>query len=211
MKTEVIMKRELFNMPISQKSQSGFFSATDLVKAGNKWRIINGIEPFNINEYFRLKGTVEFMKELQNKYGDIKIARKGRSKDTWVHPILFIDIALAISPTLKIEVYEWLFDNLIKYRNDSGDSYKKMSGYLFSHTKNKSNFYKEIADVAEKIKLKCNVKDWNEATEKQLKYREKIHNNISLLSDVLRDNNEAIRLALLKTKEDESCKRKIIG
>ena len=140
MKTEVIMTRELFNMPVKQKSQSGFFSATDLVKAGNKWRILNGIEAFNINEYFRLKGTIEFMVELEAKYGEVKIARKGRSPDTWVHPILFIDIALSISPTLKIEVYEWLFDNLIKYRNDSGGGYKKMSGYLFAHTKNRANF-----------------------------------------------------------------------
>lgn len=199
MKTEVIMKRELFGTEISQKSQTGFFSATDLVKAGNKWRIMNNLEPFNLNEYFRLKGTIDFVDELQNKYGDIKNSRRGRSKDTWVHPILFIDIALAISPTLKIEVYEWLFDNLIKYRNESGDSYKKMSGYLFAHTKNKSNFYKEISDTAEKIKLACNVKDWQFATAEQLKHRDKIHDNIALLADVLRDNNEAIRIALIKS------------
>lgn len=201
MKTEVMMKRELFGMPISQKSISGFFSATDLVKAGNKWRILNGMESFNINEYFRLKGTIEFMNELQRKYGEVKLARKGRSKDTWVHPILFIDIALAISPTLRIEVYEWLFDNLIKFRNDSGDSYKKMSGYLFAHTKNKSNFYKEISEVADKIKLACNVKDWQTATEDKLKLRDKIQENIALLSDVLRDNNEAVRIAILKASQ----------
>lgn len=193
------MTRELFNMPISQKSQSGFFSATDLVKAGNKWRIINGIENFNINEYFRLKGTLEFIEELEKKYGTIKNTRKGKSGHTWVHPILFIDIALAISPTLKIEVYEWLFDNLIRFRNESGDSYKKMSVYLFAHTINKANFYKEIQTVAEKIKLACKIDDWNLASEEQLKLRDKMHDNISLLADVLRNNNEAVRLAILKT------------
>lgn len=203
MKTEVVMKRELFNMPISQKSQSGFFSATDLVKAGNMWRLTNGMDLFNINEYFRLKGTIDFVEELQNKYGEVKISRRGRSKNTWVHPILFIDIALAISPTLKIEVYEWLFDNLIKFRNDSGDSYKKMSGYLFAHTKNKSNFYKEISEVADKIKLACNVTDWQTATESQLQLRDKIQDNISLLSDVLRDNKEAVRISILKAVKDE--------
>jgi hypothetical protein len=199
MKTEVIMKRELFNMPISQKSISRFFSATDLVRAGNKWRLGNGMDLFNINEYFRLKGTVEFISELQKKYGEVKISRRGRSKDTWVHPILFIDIALAISPTLKIEVYEWIFDNLIKYRNESGDSYKKMAGYLYAHTANRSNFYKEISAVAEKIKLACGVEDWQTAKENQLIYRDKIQDSISLLSDVLRDNNEAVRIAILKT------------
>jgi hypothetical protein len=198
MKTEVIMIRELFNMQIQQKSLSGFFSATDLVKAGNKWRILNGIEIFNINEYFRLKSTKLFMEELTKKYGEVKISRRGRGKDTWIHPILFIDIALSISPTLKIEVYEWLFDNLIKYRNENGDSYKKMAGYLFANTKNKSLFYKEIRDVADKIKLACNVKDWNSANENQLKLRDKLQDNISLLCDVLRDNNQAVRIAILK-------------
>jgi hypothetical protein len=41
METEVIMKRKLFDSEISQKSQSGFFSATDLVNAGNRWRTLN--------------------------------------------------------------------------------------------------------------------------------------------------------------------------
>lgn len=34
MKTEVTMVRTLFGMPIAQKSKTEFFSATDLVKAG---------------------------------------------------------------------------------------------------------------------------------------------------------------------------------
>lgn len=101
------MTRELFGMPISQKSKTKFLSATDLVKAGNKMRINNGLEIFNINEYFRTKSTIEFMKELSKKYGDIKIIRKGRGGHSWVHPFLFIDIALSISNTLKVEVYEW--------------------------------------------------------------------------------------------------------
>jgi hypothetical protein len=198
MKTEVIMKRNLFNCEIKQKSQTGFFSATDLVRAGNKWRILNNTEPFNINEYFRLKGTEEFMEELSKKYGEIKIARKGRGKDTWVHPILFIDIALSISPVLKVETYEWLFDNLIKFRNDSGDNYKIMAGCLFSNTKNKSNFHKEISEIANKIQLACNIKDWQLANESQLQLRNKIHNDIALLADVLNDNNQAVAIAIRK-------------
>ena len=29
---------------------------------------------------------------------------------------LFLDLALAINPKLKVEVYEWLFDKLLEYR-----------------------------------------------------------------------------------------------
>ena len=53
MVTEVIMKREIFGKEISQKSKSEFFSATDLVRAGNRWRIQNELEPFNMKAWLQ--------------------------------------------------------------------------------------------------------------------------------------------------------------
>lgn len=200
MQTEVIMQRELFGMSIAQKSKSEFFSATDLVRAGNKWRIANSLSPFDSTAYFRQKGTQEFIAELESKFGKIKISGNGRGNHTWVHPFLFIDIALAISPKLKIETYEWLFDNLIRYRNDSGDSYKKMCGALFTHSKCKSTFHANIPKLADIIRIECGVKDWQTATESQLKQRDRIHENIALLADVLSDNQKAIEYGILKAR-----------
>lgn len=201
MKTQVIMKRELFGMEISQKSKTEFFSATDLVKAGNKWRALNGMDLFNMSEWLRLKSTKEFINELECKYKKVKISGRGRGKHTWVHPLLFIDMALAISPKLKIEVYEWLFDHLIKYRNDSGDSYKEMCGYLFVHHTNKQTFPAYIAKVATDIQNKIGVSDWQLATEKQLEQRNKIHRDIAILADVLNKNDEAVRIALSRIND----------
>ena len=198
MKTEVIMKRELLGMEISQKSKSEYFSLTDLVKAGNYWRSSNKISRFDEKAYFRNKSTKEFVQELEKKYGKVKISARGRGHHTWVHPFLFIDVALAISPKLKIETYEWLFDMLIKYRNNSGDSYKKMCGVLWVRTKNKSTFHKKISDLCKLIKIECGVFDWNKATEPQLKKRDRIQENIALLADVLSSPQEAIRIAFDK-------------
>ena len=199
MKTQVIMKRELFGYPVSQKSKSEFFSATDLVTAGNRWRIANEMRIFSLQEWLRRTATKEFMVELENKYGKIKIVSRGKEIHTWVHPLLFIDLALAISPKLKIEVYEWLFDHLIKNRNDSGDSYKEMSGYLYAHHPNKQTFSTFISGVANSIRLKIGVSDWETATEKQLNARDKLHRDIAVLSDVLRDNTQAVRIALKRS------------
>ena len=198
MKTSVIMSRKLFGMSVAQNSKTEFFSSTDLVKAGNKWRVINGHSLFNEKAWFKNKGTEEFMAELEGKFGKVKIPARGRGNHTWIHPLLFIDMALAISPTLKIEVYEWMFDNLIKYRNEGGDSYKKMCGALFVRSTAKANFPIYISDVAKKIKLACGVENWNQATEQQLTTRKKLHNDIALLSDVLNDNDQAVRIAVLK-------------
>ena len=196
MKTEVIMKRELFGSEISQKSKSEFFSATDLVRAGNKWRRKNNINDFNLSLWLKSKATVEFILELERKYGKVKISGRGRSSVTWVHPLLFIDIALAISPKLKIEVYEWLFDQLIRKRNDSGDSYKKMCGALYVRHGDKRKFPKLISNIAVAIQKKCGVTDWQKATELQLNKRDAIHHDIALLATAMNNNKEAIRIAL---------------
>ena len=198
MKTEVIMKRQIFDCEISQKSKSEMFSATDLVRAGNRWRILNGMDQFNMSEWFRLKSTKEFIAEMEQKFGNVKISGRGRGKHTWVHPFVFIDMALAISPKIKIEVYEWLYDHLLKYRNSSGDSYKEMCGYLYARHTDKSSFHKYVTAVAKNIKLKCGVSDWQSASVEQLEKRDKIHREIALLSDVLRDNDQAVRQAMLR-------------
>ncbi len=202
MKTAVVMKREIFGSEISQHSKTEMFSATDLVRVGNKWRMLNEIEPFDMRSWLKNKGTVEFTDELAAKYGkeNVRKAARGKGTHTWVHPLLFIDMALAISPKLKIEAYQWLFDNLIKYRNEGGDSYKKMCGALFVRAGSKSRFYQYVQDVANKIKLACGVSDWNQASESQLKLRDKLHNDITLLADVLNNNDQAVRLAILKCK-----------
>lgn len=202
MKTEVIMKRPLFGYEISQKSKSEFLSATDLVRAGNKWRLLNGFQPFNLNEWFRQKNVKEFISALEEKYGKVKVSGKGRNSHTWVHPYLFIDIALAISPQLKIEAYEWLHDHLLRYRNNSGDSFKKMCGALYNKYPNKSEFPNFIKEVSKRIKDHCGVvdwEDWQKCDENILKIRDKIHDNIALLTDIL-PCEDAIRISLNKNK-----------
>ena len=196
MKTQVVMKRELFGTEISQESKNGYFSATELVNAGNKWRIENGYTPFNLSQYVKYKTTIEFIGELDKKYGSVITFGRGRSSTTWVHPLLFIDIALAINVKLKIEVYEWLFDNLIKFRNDSGDSYKEMSAALYQRTTNKREFPDYIQSVALQIKEALGVEDWQHASEYQLKQRDTIHNTIRLLCNVLNNKDEAVRLGI---------------
>ena len=186
MKTEVVMKREIFGTEISQKSKTEFFSATDLVRAGNKWRISEGKSPFDMRAWLQQVSTKEFISELEKKFGTVKISGRGRGKHTWVHPYLFIDMALAISPTLKIEVYSWLHDCLIRYRNSSGDSYKKMSGALYLKIENKSHYKDFLKMTAKKIRDAIGVTDWQEATEEQLKKRELIQEKISTLCDVVR-------------------------
>ena len=152
-----------------------------------------------IDEYNHLTSTKEFEKSLQSKHGKTRIFQRGRGQHLWVHPLLFIDMALWLNPQLKLEVYEWLFDNLLMYRNDSGDSFKKMCGALLIRA-NKTDYVQNIQKLCKLIQVECGVSDWNTATQEQLKLRDRIHENIALLADVLNNNKEAIRLGIYKAK-----------
>ena len=197
MKTEVKMKRNLFGQTVLQKHKTGFLCATDLVTAGNKFRYSKGESLFQLNNWISSKGAKDFIIAIEAKYKVKAVnATRGRNSKTWVHPLLFIDLALAIDNELKIEVYEWLQDELLKSRDMSGDSYKRMTGSLFEHAVNKADFSRNMSKLCFKIKSVCKVKDWQGATEEELKLRDKIHNNIALLSSVLRDNKQAISLGL---------------
>lgn len=203
MKTKVLMQRELFNGTISQDSSNGFFSATDLFKVGNSWRYANKLQPVKMTDIVQQKGMKEFIETLKEQVGEeVYISGRGRSKHTWVHPYLFIDMALTINPKLRIKVYQWIYDQLIKYRNDSGDSYKKMTGAVFMTISNKSKFTETIQKIAKRIKVECDVKDWQTATEGQLKLRDKIHEYVSVFSDIIRDTENLIDVAIEKAKTE---------
>lgn len=204
MKTKVEMIRKFNDCEIRQRNTDGFFCSSDLVVAGNKWRRANGKEKFNFSLWCKNKSTIEFIETLEKEIGTKAIiVGRGSKAENWVHPFIFIDLALAISPVLKVKVYRWVYDNLIKYRNDSGDSYKKMCGALYITQANKSNFEKDIVRLALLIKKECGVEDWENATQEQLKLRDKIHENIALLSDILHDRELLYETAIRKAKENK--------
>lgn len=214
MKTAFHLKRKFLTGEVRQNSKTKMFSASDMVKIANHRRAELNRPKFNLSAYLKNASSLEFIEELQNEYPDQKIisVTRGRNAGTWVHPLLFIDIALSIDPKLKIRVYKWIYDELVRYRNDSGSSYKKMVGALYQRDTNKQSFQKKIVKIAKYIREKCNVKDWNKATEDELKLRDTIHNNISLLCDVLRDSDQAVRIgvdrAIKEYKETNKTKSK---
>ena len=203
METQVLMKRPFFGHEISQQSKSGLFNASELVRICNMKRAEVGKSAFNFSSYLKNKQTIEFIEELQKTESVVISKGKLKNSTTWVHPLLFIDIALSIDPKFKVHVYSWIMDELLKYRNDSGDSYKKMCGALYEKTSDKSRFHKNISSLAVYIKNAIKVDDWNKATEEQLKMRDKIHNNIYLLCSVLADPKQAIRIGVEKALNDK--------
>ena len=79
-----------------------------------------------------------------------------------------------------------------------------MCGALYAHCSAKTHFNQDIKVLANFIKTHCGLKEnqaWETASEVQLKLRDRIHENIALLADVLNNNKEAIRIGIVKAME----------
>lgn len=116
---EVILKREFLGSEISQKSENGYFSATDLFKVANQWRASQGLCLKSIEQYNCVKSAKEFEAQLAKQY-ITRIYKRGWGQHLWIHPFLFVDMALWLfNPDFKLEVYEWIFNDLPKYIDGS--------------------------------------------------------------------------------------------
>lgn len=147
MKTNQIMERTLpieisgvYNEhTVRQRTEDGYFNATDLLKVYNK---LTGSRKM-IAEFVRLDNTQKFSEVIAQNEGRIVSKKyeetthfnvtinpikstKGRNSATWMHPYMFLDFAMWLSPEFKYNVLKWVHDNLIKNRHESGDAFKDM-------------------------------------------------------------------------------------
>jgi hypothetical protein len=139
MKTAVIMQRQNMNgLSIRQNSKNQFFNATDLVEAYN----LKTGDLKRIQNYLDNEATKRFMVALAQAENDnnskesnlnngLIETKRGKYGGTWMHPYLFIDLAMWLSPEFKVTVIRWVYDNLIKLRNEAGDSFKDVNEALF--------------------------------------------------------------------------------
>ncbi len=100
------MKIELLGQPIRQREDSGHLSGTDLRMLASKWRADSGMSEFNMPMWLRTSTTEAYIAELQKDSDEpVVIVGRGRNAGTWLHPLLFIAMALAIHPKLKVAMY----------------------------------------------------------------------------------------------------------
>jgi len=168
MVTEQLMLRD---NGFIQRISDGYFNATKLVDFWNN----NNLEKKQLAQYKLLRSTDEYIQQLI-KEGIEKPMIAGRGKGelsgTWMHPKLFIDLAMWVSVEFKSKVIDYVIDGLINSRHNSGDYYNEMTAALVdNHVRNvgtSPKFYHFINE-ANSIKMIAGVeKERNELTEKEL-------------------------------------------
>lgn len=142
MKTNQIMIRQMGEFTVSQRTIDGKFDCTNLLA---QWNSANKNNPKKITEYLRLKETKEFVKALLEEpefkgenshllesadYKDfpksIVVVTRGKNGGTYMTPLMFLDFAMWLNPMFKVKVLKFIQDEMIKFRNLSGDAYPTM-------------------------------------------------------------------------------------
>lgn len=135
------MTRPMGQFRVIQRTADGMFNATDLLK---QWNEISSVER-KLDNYFASSKTQEFINTIISRenlhtpkmvYVKSK-ARADRGGGTWMHPLLFIDFCMYVNPSFKYDVLRFVYDQMIKYRNDAGDAYREL-GYAVRKLVDKS-------------------------------------------------------------------------
>lgn len=152
MKTNQNLIRKMGEFDVMQRTSDGYFDANALLSAWNKSPLRTSKRRQQMSEFISSPNTLEFIQaineemqsadyqhERKNVNGDYQVVKEikgrmtksGRTKDqVWMHPYLFIDFAMWINPTFKVKVIKFVYDQLIQYRNDAGNTYKEMASAI---------------------------------------------------------------------------------
>lgn len=147
--TQQIMIRDLNGVSVRQNHKTGFFNANDLLNLYNK-----NNTPRILSDYLATKSYAEYKEvvckdiilntgktlylkddgsDTENVSVDSLVleTKRGKYGGTWMHPYIFMDFAMWLSPEFKLTCIKWIYDKLIEFRDEAGDTYKKLASALF--------------------------------------------------------------------------------
>jgi hypothetical protein len=122
------------------------FNATALLKqwnlhaqnSGDVNTHLNGVlKKKDLDDYFSISPTKEYIKTIIEREkltgkNDVVKAVRGKNGGTWMHPMLFFDFAMWLNPNFRYDVIKFVYDQMIKFRNDAGDAYRELSSSVGS-------------------------------------------------------------------------------
>lgn len=134
MKTSVNMNRQMGNFIVLQRTKDGYFDASYLLRQWNDKQISNKKQ---LSKFLENESTKKFINEIYEQEchtenslnGDFqpviiikgKNTASGRKPDkVFMHPYLYLDFAMWLSPEFKYQVLKFVYDELIEFRHAAG-------------------------------------------------------------------------------------------
>lgn len=153
---------------VLQRTLDGMFNATSLLKQWNEYVNAhrekkadvssNSLKTKELKKYFETATSQSFIRTIMHRekltdpryvYRASK-ARADNGGGTWMHPLLFIDFAMWLNPVFKYDVLKFVYDQMIKYRNDAGDAYREL-GKAIGKIVNKSFMPVAMSNVGKAV------------------------------------------------------------
>ena len=131
MKTNNVMIRPMGQFKVEQRTKDGMFNATLLLHQWNESKN----EKKEVTKFFDNENTKEFISALiseenLNTQNSAYLKSRGKNGGTWMHPILFIKFAMWLNPRFEVQVIKFVYDQMIKYRNNAGDAYRELGSSM---------------------------------------------------------------------------------
>lgn len=128
MKTNQVMIRPMGQFKVEQRTKDAYFNATALLKQWNERNQTKKI----LAEYLSNKSTKEFISTIEERETfnigkSPYLSCRGKNGGTWMSPMLFVDFAMWLSPSFKYDVIKFVFDQMIRYRDEAGEAYKRLA------------------------------------------------------------------------------------
>lgn len=211
MKTEILMKRDLDGLVVSQKSKNGYLNATELLSQFNHEKGKKKV----LSEFFSNKNTEEFLTELARELSDIDnvgntlylekdlyTTKRGKNGGTYMHPYLFVKFAMWLSPAFEVKVIKWVYDNLLDFRNQAGTFYKEICDAIqeryveyYNSKPNPILFIKEVNYLNQLVYGSSSGNHRNHSSQEQLDKLNKLQSaNIKLIKSGVSKFDRKVKL-----------------
>lgn len=145
---------------VYQRTNDGYFNATDLLKQWNNTRPDKVRE---LDNFWKSTNLSELMSEIaDNELGFKSVdftelkkvlskASRGRENGgTWMHPVLFIKFAMYLDARFEYHVLKFVSDQMLQYRNEAGEAYKLLAKAVSSLVGD-NNLPKFLPNIAKAI------------------------------------------------------------
>jgi hypothetical protein len=216
-----------FTIKIGHKTEMG--KLNDVLTIGNEYRKRKGYQKIGLDEYLRRTETWEFIFEVEEKYGKttnreipglekddknrvlysklmknfsvIKSQRGGKveNRGVWANLQIMLDLAIYLSPTLRLEMIDvFINQKILFWRDLGGENFKEFNSLIDTlpdrKGKNNRNLYIEISlEIRRKLEI-LKSKGYNEKEHNAL-IQESRANWLNVLS-------LGIGAGMIKTYED---------
>lgn len=192
------MKRIIFGAEIRKHHTLNIYSATDLIRGGNIIRSKQSKGVFNLTQYLSSKHACKLITAIEKKGESPLEKSKGCHSQTFVHPLLLLDISLKIDINFNVIKHKWLLNLIINKDEIEFSYFDSMKVAIIDNNKIIGRDKKTLAYVKYMINERLGITSDEHITANQKYARELIYLYIAKKATVIKDIDTLINLAFLE-------------